>query len=96
MSRTETIIDWPQVIDDVALMLGDSVEGTGLRLRASTVAVAAHLNVPRGTLLRWMDGSKVEYHEGVRLLAVWAALTSKAIDFAPRTRRVLSAADFRE
>jgi hypothetical protein len=94
--KVDTVIDWPRVIDDIALLLGETVEGTGLRTRASTVAVAVHLNVPRSTLLRWVDGSKVEYHEGVRLLAIWAALTSKAVNFAPRTRRILSAADFRE
>jgi hypothetical protein len=95
IDRPVTQVDWMALIDDVALLLGVVEPVSEQRLRASTVAVAAYLDVPRSTLRNWLDGSEPKHSDGERLLRVWVCLTGKAETFAPRTRRTFSAADIR-
>lgn len=90
---TETLaIDWPKVFDELAYLLGDVVEpDTGRREPVSVSALADALKVPRGTLRYWIDGSEPRHVDGEGVLMVWCRLTGKGRDFAPRTRRPLSA-----
>jgi hypothetical protein len=89
------LIDWVTVLDEIAWLLGDPVEGAPMRNRVSTVALATYLRVPRSTLRNWQDGSEPKHSDGEALLLVWCRLSSKAAEFAPRTRRTFSAADLK-
>lgn len=84
-------IDWERLFDDLAHVLGDCNEATGQRTPISTSALADALQVPRGTLRNWLDGSEPRHVDGERILAMWCRLTCKGREFAPRTRRSLSA-----
>lgn len=84
-------IAWPLLIEDVAYLLGDELQGTPVRESASLQAVADRLRVPRGTLRGWLDGAEPKHVDGERLLAAWCSLSGKSREFAPRERRPLSA-----
>ena len=90
-----TSIDWPRVLGEIAHMLGDDVPATGQRVPAGTRAVAEYLGANRSTLLRWLDGSRLSWEDGERVLTAWSRLSGKHTAFAPRERRSLSAAQAR-
>lgn len=85
-------IDWPQVLGELALLLGDvDPQAPHLRVPCSQEKLAVALGVARGTLRGWMDGSEPKHGDGERLLVRWCTLTGKARIFAPVDRRPLSA-----
>lgn len=86
-------IDWPRVLGDIAHLLGDPEHGNpDARVPCSQERLSTALDVPRGTLRGWMDGSEPKHGDGQRLLQRWHAMTGKALEFAPLERRPLSAA----
>lgn len=88
-----TPIDWPKLLEEVALCLGDpDPQLAGQRVPCSTLQLADQLAVARGTLRGWLDGSEPKHADGEQLLARWCALTGKDRIFAPRQTRPLSAA----
>lgn len=96
-TMTETTIDWPQLLDDMAFLLGeeDSTQPGG-RMRIGTRVLAQQLNVHRESIRRWLDGAEPRHGEGEMLLKRWAILTCKAREFAPRCRPVFSASRMKE
>ncbi len=89
---SSTRIDWPQVLADIAYLLGEpDIANPDVRVPCSQERLALSLGVARGTLRGWMDGSEPKHGDGEALLQRWCALTSKARVFAPTERRPLSA-----
>lgn len=79
-----TRIDWPQLLSDIAYMLGEaSAVNPNLRTPCGTRLLAKHLGVDREALRRWQNGAKIEYHEGMALLVAWEKATGKPRLFAP-------------
>lgn len=86
------VIDWGKVLDDIAYLAGDPIPTNPVtRIPLGQRLLANYLQQDRDTVRRWMDGARVEYHDGVALLEVWVKLTGKDQAFAPRTRPSLSA-----
>lgn len=56
-------IDWFQVITVL------------LRQGHSLASVAAHVSVPKSTLIGWKQGAEPRYSEGERLLSFWCQVT---------------------
>lgn len=84
-------VDWPMVLGDLAHVLGEpTIDGRG-RVPCTQEQLAKALDVARGTLRGWMDGSEPRHADGEHLLARWCALTGKGRGFAPKVRRVPSA-----
>lgn len=97
MSQNPTTIDWPKLLDDIAWLMGEGdFAFEQVRKPLSTYELADHLKVPRGTLRGWMDGSEPKHCDGERVLLEWCRLTSKAREFAPLQKRMLTAATMRE
>ena len=90
--RPALVIDWPKILDEIAYLAGDPVPTNPItRIPLGQRLLAAYLHQDRDTVRRWMDGARVEYHDGEALLEVWCKVTGKAQAFAPRTRPSLSA-----
>ena len=86
-------IDWERVLGDIAWCLGEpDFAFPQTRHPAGSRVIAAHLEVSRSTLLRWLDGSEPRHSDGELILLAWARLTGKAVVLAPRAKRSLSAA----
>lgn len=62
-ATVEQRVDWFEVITCV------------VRKGYSLGSVAAHLSVPKSTLIGWKQGAEPRYSEGERLLAFWAQVT---------------------
>jgi hypothetical protein len=90
-SRPLAAIDWPALLDELAIVLGEPDPVSGRQVPVSTVVLAESLGVARGTLRGWLDGSEPKHQDGERLLDRWCSLTGKARVFAPRDIRPLSA-----
>ena len=89
-------IDWPQLLGDMAHLFGEPGPGNpDARTPCSTAKLSTHLDVPRTTLIGWMDGNEPKHMDGERLLLRWCTLTGKPREFAPLERRGLSAAQMR-
>ena len=89
-------IDWPRLIEDLQYLLGEpEFEGSSARVAVGTHAVAKYLHVPRTTLVRWLDGARLEYHQGCELIEAWKRLTGKGEQFLPITVATFSAARMR-
>lgn len=79
-------IDWPKLLEDVAYLLGEpSQANPDLRIAVSQEKLATALDVSRGTLRNWMDGSEPRHSDGETLLFRWCSLSGKARTFAPVT-----------
>ena len=63
MQAAEQRVDWFEVINCV------------VRKGYSLGSVAAHVNVPKSTLIGWKQGAEPRYSEGERLLAFWMQVT---------------------
>ena len=85
-----TRIDWPQLLADLAHMLGDD-DPLGRRMPLNHYGLANALSVPRGTLRGWLDGSEPKHSDGERLVDRWRVLSGKPAEFAPRERKGLTA-----
>lgn len=48
-----------------------------LRQGYSLSSVAAHISVPKSTLIGWKQGAEPRYSEGERLLAFWCQVTGQ-------------------
>lgn len=85
-------IDWPAVLQDVALLLGEAGPG-GARpsVPCSTQDLADDLKVARGTLRGWLDGSEPRHSDGERVLDRWCCLTGRRREFAPILRPLRTA-----
>ena len=91
-----TRTDWPQLLAEIAYLLGDPTpENPDVREPLSQRLLADRLEIPRETLRGWMDGSEPRHTDGERLIAVWVQLTGKARTFIPTTRVSFSAARVR-
>lgn len=84
-------IDWPQLIEDLAYMLGQETGDGLMRAPANTTALAVMLKVPRSTLRHWRDGGQPPHSDGEMLLERWVHVTGKPRQFAPTERAPLSA-----
>jgi hypothetical protein len=85
-------IDWPRLLADIAYLIGEpQLENPVMRNPVGTRLLADHLQVTRGALRNWQEGSEPRHSEGERLIAVWCSLTGKAEGFAPITVRSFSA-----
>lgn len=60
-----TCVDWFSVITLL------------LRSGYSLASVAAHVQVPKSTLIGWKQGAEPRYSEGERLIAFWVQVTGK-------------------
>jgi transcriptional regulator with XRE-family HTH domain len=84
-------VDWPMVLGDLAHVLGEpTIDGRG-RVPCTQEQLAKALDVARGTLRGWLDGSEPKHADGEALLLRWCQLTGKDRGFAPKERRSLSA-----
>jgi hypothetical protein len=87
-------IDWPVLLDDIAYIVGEPDPGNPeVRVPCSQNQLANALDVPRGTLRGWMDGSEPRHTDGEKLLDRWCRLTGKGRGFAPTCRRSLTATE---
>ncbi len=77
-------IDWPKLLEDLAILLGEQNQP------CSVFELAHQLSVPRGTLRGWIDGSEPKHADGEKLLDRWRALSGKPREFAPLEPRSLS------
>lgn len=86
-------IDFAAMLTDIAYLLGEPMPGgqEHVRVPVSQEKLAEHLQVPRGTLRMWMNGSQPRHAEGEMLLGAWCRLSGKARTFAPVDRFVFSA-----
>lgn len=87
-------IDIPRVLEDLAFMLGEvSMEcGHATRTPLNVSQLAARLDVSRGALRNWMDGSDPGLDHGLMLISLWCKVTGKAETFIHRQRPALSSA----
>lgn len=102
MSRDRAeFIDWPHLLADLQYLLGDPIhEGSVARTPVGTPALAIWLSthseylagVKRTTVVGWLNGSELKFHQGRALLALWCEMTGKPSGFAPITFVSLSAA----
>lgn len=89
-------INWQQLLDDIAYLLGDDLPGSPAHAPVGTPALAKYLGHSRSTVVRWMtEGAQPRHSDGEELLRVWVRLTGKDVAFAPRERAVLSATSIR-
>lgn len=89
-------IAWAKVLDDIAYMLGEArADNPLLREAVSERQLADTIEVARGTLRGWMDGSEPKHSDGERVIAHWCRLTGKARTFIHVDRWVYSAAKAR-
>lgn len=89
---THARVDFTKVLDDIAYLLGDArLDNPLLRDPCSQEKLAEALDVPRGTLRGWIDGSEPRHADGEKLLVTWCRLTGKARTFAPASRVLYSA-----
>lgn len=85
-------IDWAKLLDDIAYLLGEPVtHNPEQRAPVSSRRLADSLQVARGTLQGWMDGSEPRHSDGEAVIAHWCRLTGKARTFVPVDRYVFSA-----
>lgn len=87
-----TRIDWAAVLDDLAYLMGEVNRSGNGRVPVSYAVLATKLNIARGTMRGWQDGSEPRHADGERLLVRWSALTGKPREFAPKERRSLTVA----
>lgn len=92
---TPNPVDWPQVLDDIAYLLGEGGPDDAQREPAGELTVARHLGFPRSTVRGWRDGSEPRHSDGEAVQLVWVRLTGKSLAFIPRARRPESAAKAR-
>lgn len=89
-------VDWPRLLGDLQWMLGEpELAFPQVRKPMSTQALAKHLDVPRMTLVGYMEGADPKHAQGERLIAEWCALSGKRREFLPMASSVLSAAKVR-
>ena len=89
-------VDWPKLLGDIAYLQGEpDPQNASQRVPCSTVLLADHLGVARGTLRGWLDGSVPKHDEGERLIDVWCKLSGKSPTFLPREHHTLSASRVR-
>lgn len=79
-----TRIDWPRLLEDLAILLGEHGNP------CTTFELAHQLSVARGTLRGWIDGSEPKHADGEKLLDRWRALSGKPREFAPLEPKSLS------
>jgi hypothetical protein len=85
-------LDWSELLREIALALGEAdAANPDARTPCSQERLAQALQVPRGTLRNWLDGSEPRFSDGDRILAGWCTLTGKAAAHAPVHRAPLSA-----
>lgn len=90
---TQHGVDWPRLLGDVQYLIGELQSGSEVvRTPVGTPKLADYLDVSRGTVRNWLDGTEPRHTEGERLIAVWIGLTGKGRQFVPVTVRVFSAA----
>lgn len=80
-------IDWPQVLGDIAYLLGDAIPGTNLRQPLGTERLARELGIARSTVRNILDGTEPRHSDGERFISRWASLSGKPGAFAPRLVR---------
>lgn len=92
---TQTI-DWPKVLGDLQWLLGEPAPvNPALRTPVGTRTLAKFLNVPRTTIVRYLEGAEPRHDAGTDLITAWCLLSGKSAEFVPRTQRTLSAAKMR-
>lgn len=85
-------IDFAKALEEIAYMLGDPSPGNPVvRIAVSQEKLATALEMPRGTVRMYMEGSEPSHFNGERILERWCILTGKARTFAPVDRWVYSA-----
>lgn len=89
-------IDWTRVLDDIAFVLSAPGPDDAQPQLIGQILLARELNVARGTLRGWMEGSEPKHSDGEKLLDRWRVLTGKSREFAPTMVVVLSAGDFKD
>lgn len=77
-------IDWPQVLGDIAYLLGDTIPGSDRRQPLGTERLARELDLARGTVRNILDGTEPRHSDGERFLERWASLSGKPRAVAPR------------
>lgn len=94
MSRDRTsYVDWPRLLGDMQYLLGEPVHvGSSARTPCSSNFLATYLGVKRTTMVGWINGGKIEYHQGCDLIEKWCDLTGKPARFVPITMVSFSAA----
>lgn len=86
-------VDWPRLLGDLQWLLGDeSRSSPAERIPAPTAALAKFLDLPRSTVIGYIDGSEPKHATGVRIIAKWCALSGKGQEFVPISTPTLSAA----
>lgn len=95
---SQSTVDWQRLLGDLEWLLGepDPRNPELLRIPVGTITLARELDVPRGTLRRWLEGAEPRHDDGERIIAVWVRITGKAREYVPRTRPVLSATKLRQ
>lgn len=89
-------VDWPRLLGDLQYLLGEpDYPGAPTRTPVGTHALANYLGIPRTTIVRWIEGARLEYHQGCKLIDVWVTLTGKSREFVPITIATYSAAQVR-
>jgi hypothetical protein len=85
-------LDWSELLREIAHALGEpDAQNPDVRTPCSQERLGQALQVPRGTLRNWLDGSEPRFSDGDRILAAWCQLTGKGAGFAPKHRAPLSA-----
>lgn len=94
---TDTHIDWPQMLADMAFLLGEEDHTQpGGRQHCSQKVLGEYIGRSRTTVQGWLDGQEPKHFEGEMIIRAWCGLTTKAREFAPRQRPVFSASRMKE
>jgi hypothetical protein len=89
-------IDWPRLLGDIAYLIGEQdFAFPEVRVAVGTQRLATYLELSRGAVRNYLDGTEPRHSEGERLITVWVKLSGKPREFAPRERASMSAASAR-
>lgn len=91
---TDSTIDWPRLLGDLAWLYGepDPTNPVLLRITLGTPTLAERLLVSRSTLYRWLEeGAEPRHSDGEMLIAKWEAATGKGRQYLPRAVAGMSA-----
>lgn len=87
MIAIRTRVNWHQLLQDLAYLLGEVIPHQPERRQpVSTSQLADAIGQPRGTVRGWIDGSEPKHADGEALLDRWCRLSGKAREFAPLER----------
>ena len=82
-----TSIDWPRLLGDIAYLIGEQdFASPDVRVAVGTQRLATYLELSRGAVRNYLDGTEPRHSEGERLITVWVRLSGKPREFAPVQR----------